>query len=50
VVEDVNVTNNNDDTPLHYAAYVGNYSVDELLLTSGANINAVNDNNNTPCD
>jgi ankyrin repeat protein len=45
---DVESTDDNGNTPLHYAAGGYDTSVLELLLTHGADIDAVNENNETP--
>ncbi len=38
----------NNDTPLHLAAYFGYRDVAELLLTHGADVNAINSYGRTP--
>ena len=38
----------NKQSPLHYAAMIGNSKISEFLLQNGADINAVDKENNTP--
>ncbi len=37
-------------TPLHYTAASGNRQITKLLISKGANVNAINSNNDTPLD
>ena len=37
-------------TPLHYAATLGNRQITKLLISKGADVNAINDVNQTPLD
>ena len=37
-------------TPLHYTATSGNRQITKLLISKGANVNAINSNNDTPLD
>ena len=46
----VNAKNNYSDTPLHCAAFRGHIEVTTLLIERGAEINLINDNNQTPLD
>ena len=46
----VNAKNNYSDTPLHCAAFRGHIEVTILLIERGAEINLINDNNQTPLD
>jgi ankyrin repeat protein len=43
---DVNATLVNKMTPLHIAAYKGHQDVVELLISKGADVNAVNEGHN----
>ena len=45
---DVNATNENLNTPLHYASLFGHRQVVTILLNNGADINAKNDQMKTP--
>jgi len=45
---DVNATNENLNTPLHYASLFGYHQVATILLNNGADINAKNDQMKTP--
>lgn len=49
-VEDLNAVNQKGNTALHWAALTGKLDVVQLLLTAGANPNAVNDTGATPID
>ena len=46
--EDVNVTNDRDETPLHGAAYRGANSIVQYLVDRGANLNAKDDQDLLP--
>ena len=37
-------------TPLHYTAASGNRQITKLLISKGANVNAINSNNDSPLD
>ena len=37
-------------TPLHYTATSGNRQITKLLISKGANVNAINSNSDTPLD
>ena len=46
----VNAKNNLSNTPLHYAALGGRIEAATLLIERGAEINPINDVNDTPLD
>ena len=46
----VNAKNYGSSTPLHYAALGGNIEAATLLIERGAEINPINDDNDTPLD
>ncbi|KAM4687998.1 ankyrin repeat and IBR domain-containing protein 1 [Discoglossus pictus] len=46
----LDATDNKKNTPLHYAAASGMKTCVELLVKSGSNLFAENDNKDTPCD
>ena len=46
----VNAKNNKSDTPLHWAAMGGRIEAATLLIERGAEINQINNNNETPLD
>lgn len=41
-VKDINVRDKRGNTPLHYAAYFGNYSLCQRLISAGAFVNVQN--------
>ena len=47
---DINLPDNNLDTPLHYAAGSGSYDIVEVLVPKVSNINFRNNNGKTPLD
>lgn len=46
--EQVNVTDSDGNTPLHYAAWYRNRKYAEILINNGAKVTAVNSTKNTP--
>ncbi len=44
----INITNNNDTTPLHLAAFRGDKEIVELLIVAGADIDRLDNNWQTP--
>jgi len=45
---DLNIRNNNRETPLHKVSFKGNLEIAEILINNGANVNARDKNYNTP--
>ena len=50
VSENVNIKDENGNTPLHVAVQQGNVKVVEVLLNKGANVNVKNSVGETPLD
>jgi len=46
----VNAKANNGGTPLHLAAFKSHKEIVELLITKGADVNAMDDGGHTPVD
>ena len=47
---DVNAKDEDERTPLHYAAINGHYAIAELLIAAGADVNAKSEDGYTPLD